>query len=44
MQIRWKHGPDGQWRIADAEYFPAGSSPWTGVGRPKLMRRENADA
>ncbi len=44
MQIRWKRNADGHWRIAEAEYFPPGRSPWTGVGRPKLMRQENPDA
>ncbi len=35
VQIRWKREADGNWRIAEAEYFPPGRSPWTGVGRPK---------
>ncbi|HZO81008.1 MAG TPA: hypothetical protein VFB33_04885 [Candidatus Binataceae bacterium] len=35
LQLRWKREGDGQWRIAEAEYFPPGRSPWTGVGRPK---------
>jgi len=35
MQIRWARGSDGRWLIAEAEYFPPGRTPWTGVGRPR---------
>jgi hypothetical protein len=35
MQIRWARGDDGRWRIVEAEYFPPGRTPWTGVGRPR---------
>jgi hypothetical protein len=35
MQIRWTREADGEWRIAEAEYFPPGHSPWTGVRWPK---------
>jgi hypothetical protein len=35
MQIRWKREADANWRIAEAEYFPPGRSPWSGVGRPR---------
>jgi hypothetical protein len=35
MQIRWARGGDGRWLIAEAEYFPPGRTPWTGVGRPR---------
>lgn len=45
IQIRWKREADGNWRIAEAEYFPPGRSPWTGVGRPKppgVVGRANA--
>jgi hypothetical protein len=45
MQIRWKREADGTWRIAEAEYYPPGRSPWTGVGRPKpaaVMGKANA--
>ncbi len=45
MQIRWKREANGNWRIAEAEYFPPGRSPWTGVGRPKpaaVMGKVNA--
>lgn len=45
LQLRWKREAEGNWRIAEAEYFPPGRSPWTGVGRPKpavVMGRANA--
>jgi hypothetical protein len=35
MQIRWARDDAGRWRIAEAEYFPPGRTPWTGVGRPR---------
>ena len=35
MQIRWQPEADGNWRIAEAEYFAPEHSPWTGVGRPR---------
>jgi hypothetical protein len=35
MQIRWKRAGEGQWLIAEAEYFPPGRTPWTGVRRPR---------
>lgn len=35
MQIRWARGGDGRWLIAEAEYFPPGRTPWTGVGRSR---------
>ncbi len=35
MQIRWTRDGDGRWLIAEAEYFPPGRTPWTGVGRPR---------
>jgi hypothetical protein len=35
MQIRWACGGDRRWLIAEAEYFPPGRMPWTGVGRPR---------
>ena len=44
MQIRWKREADGHWRIAEAEYFPPGRTPWTGVGRPKPANVGNANA
>jgi hypothetical protein len=35
IQIRWTRDGDGRWLIAEAEYFPPGRTPWTGVGRPR---------
>jgi hypothetical protein len=35
MQIRWARDDADRWRIAEAEYFPPGRTPWTGVGRPR---------
>jgi hypothetical protein len=35
MQIRWTRDGEGRWLIAEAEYFPPGRTPWTGVGRPR---------
>jgi len=35
MQIRWMRDGEGRWLIAEAEYFPPGRTPWTGVGRPR---------
>ena len=35
MQIRWTRDGEGHWLIAEAEYFPPGRTPWTGVGRPR---------
>ena len=35
MQIRWKRAGEGHWLIAEAEYFPPGRTPWTGVRRPR---------
>lgn len=35
MQIRWTQDGTGRWLIAEAEYFPPGRTPWTGVGRPR---------
>lgn len=35
MQIRWARDGEGRWLIAEAEYFPPGRTPWTGVGRPR---------
>jgi hypothetical protein len=35
MQIRWKRDGEGHWLIAEAEYFPPGRTPWTGVGSPR---------
>jgi hypothetical protein len=35
MQIRWARDDVGRWLIAEAEYFPPGRTPWTGVGRPR---------
>jgi hypothetical protein len=35
MQIRWKRAGEGQWLIAEAEYFPPGRTPWTGVRPPR---------
>ncbi len=35
MQIRWTRDRDGRWLIAEAEHFPPGRTPWTGVGRPR---------
>lgn len=35
MQIRWGRDGEGRWRIAEAEYFAPGRTPWTGVGRPR---------
>jgi hypothetical protein len=35
MQIRWTRDGAGRWLIAEAEYFPPGRTPWTGVGRPR---------
>jgi hypothetical protein len=35
MQIRWTRDDEGHWLIAEAEYFPPGRTPWTGVGRPR---------
>jgi hypothetical protein len=45
MQIRWKREPGGDWIIAEAEYFPAGRNPWTGVKPPRpAANRAAADA
>jgi hypothetical protein len=33
MQIRWTRDGERRWLIAEAEYFPPGRTPWTGVGR-----------
>ena len=35
MQIRWARDGAERWLIAEAEYFPPGRTPWTGVGRPR---------
>jgi hypothetical protein len=35
MQIRWARAGDGRWQIAEAEYFPPGYTPWSGVKRPR---------
>jgi hypothetical protein len=35
MQIRWTRDGERRWLIAEAEYFPPGRTPWTGVGRPR---------
>lgn len=35
MQIRWAREGDGRWQIAEAEYFPPGHTPWSGVKRPR---------
>ena len=35
MQIRWKRDGEGHWLIAEAEYFPPGRTPWTGVRPPR---------
>jgi hypothetical protein len=35
MQIRWARDGERRWVIAEAEYFPPGLTPWTGVGRPR---------
>jgi hypothetical protein len=35
MQIRWAREGDGRWQIAEAEYFPLGHTPWSGVKRPR---------
>ncbi|HEY2524594.1 MAG TPA: hypothetical protein VGI29_06010 [Candidatus Binataceae bacterium] len=35
MQIRWARESDGRWQIAEAEYFPPGYTPWSGVKRPR---------
>lgn len=44
MQIRWKRAADGHWRIAEAEYFSPGRTPWTGVGRPKPANAGSVNA
>jgi hypothetical protein len=35
MQIRWTRDGERRCLIAEAEYFPPGRTPWTGVGRPR---------
>jgi hypothetical protein len=36
MQVRWTCDKDGaRWLVAEAEYFPPGRTPWTGVSRPR---------
>ncbi len=35
LQIRWTRDGERRWLIAEAEYFPPGRTPWTGVGRPR---------
>ena len=35
MQIRWAREGDGRWQIVEAEYFPPGHTPWSGVKRPR---------
>jgi hypothetical protein len=35
MQIRWAREGDRRWRIVEAEYFPPGYTPWSGVKRPR---------
>jgi hypothetical protein len=44
MQIRWKREPGGAWAIAEAEYFPAGRNPWSGMKPPRPSVRAAADA
>ena len=39
MQIRWKREVGGDWVIAEAEYFPAGRNPWSGVKPPRPASR-----
>jgi hypothetical protein len=33
MQIRWTRDGERRWIVAEAEYFPPGRTPWSGVGR-----------
>ncbi len=35
MQIRWTRDGERRWIVAEAEYFPPGRTPWSGVGRPR---------
>jgi hypothetical protein len=37
MQIRWRRDGASRWRIAEAEYFAPGRTPWTGVGRSRVV-------